>query len=79
MGEYLVAIICPSSSRPMSGANFKQAAADPKGLEQALLGPSYSYSQFVKLPSQMGMSGNGGMNTLASDIEGIMAYVDILV
>jgi hypothetical protein len=63
----------------MSGGNFKQAATDPKSLEQALLGPSYSYSQFIKLPSQMGMSGNGGMSTLASDIEGIMSYVDILI
>jgi len=63
----------------MSGANFKQAAADPKGLEQALLGPSYPYAKFVKLPQQMGMSGNGGMDTLAADIEGIMSYVDLLV
>lgn len=63
----------------MSGANFKQAAADPKGLEQALIGPSYPYGQFIKMPSQLGMSGNGGMNTLGNNIKGIMAYVDILV
>lgn len=63
----------------MSGANFQQAAADPKGLEQALLGPSYNYAKYVKLPQQMGMSGNGGMSTLANDIEGIMSYVEILV
>jgi hypothetical protein len=63
----------------MSGANFQQAASDPKGLEQALLGPSYPYAKFVKLPNQMGMSGDGGMSTLTNDIEGIMSYVDILV
>lgn len=63
----------------MSGANFQQAAVDPKGLEQALTGPSYPYGQFIKMPSQMGMSGNGGMSTLGNNIKGIMAYVDILV
>jgi hypothetical protein len=63
----------------MSGNNFHKAASDPKGLEQALIGPSYPYSQFIKMPKQMGMSGDGGMDHLGNDIEGIMSYVDILV
>ena len=63
----------------MSGSNFKQAAEDPKGLEQALLGNPYPYAKFVKSPSQLGMSGNGGMDVLANDIEGILSYVQILI
>ncbi len=63
----------------MSDSHFQQAATDPKGLEQALLGNPYPYAKFVKNPSQMGMSGNGGMDVLANDIEGIMSYVQILI
>lgn len=63
----------------MSGSHFQQAATDPKGLEEALLGKPYPYAKFVNSPAQMGMSGNGGMDVLAKDIEGIMSYVQLLI
>ena len=62
---------------------YRQAAAyvNTKGLttESALLGPDYQYSDYIKGPGDIGMSSRGSMDVLEKDVEGLFAYVDLLV
>jgi len=58
---------------------FQQAASDPKSIERELLGPNYSYSNNIRTPQQLGMSDNGSLSTLGSDINGLLSYVSVLV
>ena len=39
----------------------------------------YSYLQFIKSPSEMGMSDAGNLKTIESNINGLVAYVDLLI
>ena len=39
----------------------------------------YSYLQFIKSPSELGMSDAGNLNTIESNINGLIAYVDLLI
>jgi hypothetical protein len=57
---------------------FEQVLEDPKGLEEKILGPQYNYIGNIKTPAQMGMSSKGSLSVLAKDIEGIIAYIEIL-
>jgi hypothetical protein len=57
---------------------FDKALNDVDNLEQELLGPDYKYFKQVKMPSEMGMSGEGSISTLVSDIGGLMGYVQLL-
>lgn len=41
--------------------------------------PPYSYLQFIKTPSEMGMSDKGSMETIETNINGLIGYVDLLV
>ena len=41
--------------------------------------PPYSYLQFIKSPSEMGMSDAGNLPTIEKDINGLIAYVELLV
>jgi hypothetical protein len=41
--------------------------------------PPYSYLQFIKAPSEMGMSDAGNLPTIEKDINGLIAYVELLV
>lgn len=43
------------------------------------MGPTYSYINNIKSPSQMGMGSDGNIGTLGDDIMGLFAYVRILV
>jgi hypothetical protein len=58
---------------------FEDVLNDAKGVEQQLLGPAYPYYKNIKTPSQIGMSDNGSISTLASDINGLIQYVEVLV
>lgn len=58
---------------------FTEVLDDLDGLEQKLLGPDYSYYNQIKSPSEMGMSGDGNLSTMTNDIEGLIAYVELLV
>jgi len=58
---------------------FEQSASDPNSVQAQLLGPGYSYSDNIRTPQQLGMSGNGDLNTLGSDINGLLGYVSVLV
>ena len=57
---------------------FKEVLSDAKGVEEQLLGPDYAYWKQIKSPSQMGMSSDGSISTIAKDIAGLMNYVDLL-
>ena len=58
---------------------FQQSATNPKATQDSLLGPSYSYSNNIRNPTQLGMSDAGNLSTLGSDINGLLSYVDLLV
>jgi hypothetical protein len=58
---------------------FQQVLTDAQGVQDKLLGPSYSYYKNIKSPSQIGMSDEGSMKALGKDINGLINYVKVLV
>jgi len=62
-----------------SGNIFSAVLGDLSGVENKLLGPDYPYYANINSPSQMGMSSNGSLQTLGTDIEGLISYVEVLV
>ncbi|MDC1321340.1 hypothetical protein N8261_05200 [Flavobacteriaceae bacterium] len=58
---------------------FEEVLDDAKNVEQKILGPDYEYWKQIKSPSQMGMSTNGSMSTIAKDVGGLINYVELLV
>ncbi len=58
---------------------FDEVLSDPKGLQEQIFGPSYNYTDNIKMPSELGMSSEGSLSVLAKDIKGIIAYIEILV
>ena len=62
----------------MCSSFFNNAINNAKELEEAYLGPDYKYYQYIKSPSDMGMSADGSMGTLSKDIAGIINYVTLL-
>jgi hypothetical protein len=66
----------------MSNANdsfFDKLGDDVVDAKEKLLGPSYDYVGNIRLPSEMGMSSKGDLRTLGKDIEGLAAYLQLLV
>jgi hypothetical protein len=61
------------------GNIFKEVLADAEGVEQSLLGPSYPYYKNIKTPSELGMNSNGSIQQMATDISGLINYVEVLV
>lgn len=43
------------------------------------LGPGYDYWKSIKSPSELGMSGNPSISTLANNVSGLLSYVSVLV
>jgi hypothetical protein len=58
---------------------FQRAAKDPQALQEELLGPTYNYTDFIKNPAELGMSGKGTIKTLGKDINGLISYVELLL
>jgi hypothetical protein len=58
---------------------FQQISQDADNVEQSLLGPDYEYWKQINAPSQIGMSRDGNLGALAHDVEGLIAYVELLV
>jgi hypothetical protein len=58
---------------------FNEVLTDANGVQNELLGPTYSYYQNIKSPSQIGMSSQGNLQTLGNDIDGLVSYVEVLV
>jgi hypothetical protein len=58
---------------------FQDVLGDLDSVEQELLGPDYQYFKQIKTPGELGVSSSGGLDTLASDISALIAYVELLV
>jgi hypothetical protein len=58
---------------------FEDVLDDVHGVEERILGPDYDYWKQIKSPSEMGMSTNGSISTIAKDVDGLINYVKILV
>lgn len=58
---------------------FEQVLSDAKSLEEELLGPDYKYWEQINSPSEIGMSSNGSISTIAKDVGGLISYVELLV
>ena len=58
---------------------FEEAKNDLSSLEAKLLGPDYKYFDFIRTPSEMGMSADGSISAIENDIAGLIAYVELLV
>jgi hypothetical protein len=57
---------------------FDKVQQNAKQVEEELIGPDYKYFKYVKSPEEMGMSSDGSLGTLASDIGGLIGYVELL-
>jgi len=47
--------------------------------DSSFLGPSYDYWKNIKQPGQMGMSPGFSLDTLSSNVSGLISYVEVLV
>lgn len=56
---------------------FENALNNLDTLEEDILGPDYPYYKYINSPSDMGMSADG--SKIATNIGGLMSYVDVLV
>jgi hypothetical protein len=45
----------------------------------SLLGPSYDYWKSIKQPSEMGMSPGFSLSALATNVDGLLSYVEVLI
>jgi hypothetical protein len=57
---------------------FEKAKQDVKNLEKELLGPDYNYVSFIKTPEQLGMSPDGSISQLVTNVGGLINYVELL-
>jgi hypothetical protein len=58
---------------------FSQITQGLENVEEEFLGPDYNYVRFIKSPEEMGMTGDGNLNVLVKDIQGLVAYVQLLI
>ena len=58
---------------------FQDVMGNLDDLEQEMLGPDYQYYNQIKTPTQLGVSSDGGLDNLASDVSALIAYVELLV
>jgi hypothetical protein len=58
---------------------FEEVLNDVQGVEKKILGPKYAYWKQIKTPSEMGMSSKGSISTIASNVGGLINYVELLV
>jgi hypothetical protein len=58
---------------------FQEVLTDAKGVEARLLGPTYPYYKNIRSPSEIGMSDRGSISQMASNINGLIQYVQVLV
>jgi len=58
---------------------FTEILNGPKNLSKSFLGQDYNYKDHIKSPQEMGMSSNGTMSAIASNVGGLISYVELLV
>lgn len=63
----------------MSDNVFDNVLGNVNDVQEKLLGPNYQYWKQVKMPGEMGMSGEGSIRALGRNISGLVNYVDLLV
>ena len=63
----------------MSNNMFEEVLTNAKAAKEKYMGPDYPYYKYIKTPSEIGMSGKGSLSVLGKDIDGLIAYVEILV
>lgn len=61
------------------GNFFENVMDDLDKVQEDLLGPDYNYWEQINTPSEMGMSGAGNLNTLNKNVNGLIAYMQLLV
>ena len=57
---------------------FETIMGDLETLEQDILGPDYRYYKMVKSPEDLGMSDEGSLSTIATNVGGLIGYIDLL-
>lgn len=58
---------------------FQEIMQDANAVQDKLLGPTYPYYKNIKSPSEIGMSSKGSISAVSKDIDGLIAYVEVLV
>jgi len=58
---------------------FQEVLTDVNGVQEQLLGPTYTYYNNIKSPSQLGMSDKGTIQQMSKNIVGLTNYVEVLV
>jgi len=61
------------------GDMFNSILSGAGNVRDSFLGPGYDYYKSINAPSEMGMSENGSLGTLANNISGLISYVEVLV
>jgi hypothetical protein len=64
----------------MSKSNvFQDILNDAKGTKLNIMGQDYPYYKYIKTPTQLGISDQGTLEQLNTDLNGLTNYVDLLV
>jgi len=58
---------------------FTDILNGPKNLSKSFLGQDYDYKKHINSPQEMGMSSDGTMSAIASNVGGLVSYVQLLV
>ena len=69
----------PSFSNPTTTTTPTTTPETPPTTAASRSNTAYSYIKAIKAPSEMGMSDAGNLKTLEKDINGLIAYVKLLV
>lgn len=63
----------------MSSNMFQEVLSNAKAAKEKYLGPDYPYYKYIETPSDIGMSDKGSLSQLGKNIDGLIAYVELLV
>jgi hypothetical protein len=70
---------CMGSKPCIKSVSENAAKVSPTAGANTDVDTSYSYVNFIKTPTDLKMSDKGSIKTLENDIEGLMAYVKLLI
>ena len=58
---------------------FDKISSGVGNLEKKFLGPTYNYAKQIKTPNEIGITSKGTMDALGADVQGLIAFTEILV
>jgi hypothetical protein len=58
---------------------FQEVLTNAQAAKEKYLGPDYPYYKYIETPSDIGMSDKGSLSALGKNIDGLIAYVELLV